>query len=65
MILVWILLSAVLLVENMIIPLQWYVFLWNSTTWALTFWAIIVWMMLWYWISWYMNSKDWDYEDSF
>ena len=52
-------LSAILIVENMVVPTQAFVFLSkSSTTWMLSIVSIIIWVAIWFWIRWFMNQED-------
>ena len=64
LILVWILFSAVLVIENMVIPLPAYVFIWNSHGWMLAILSIFTWMMIWYGMRW-ASISDKDNDDDF
>ena len=59
----WLALSAILIVENMVVPTQAFVFLsrW-STTWMLSFVSILIWIAVWFGLKWIL-SQDWDSYD--
>lgn len=57
LVLVGILFSAVLVIENMVVPLQAYVFVWITKTFVLAIASILTWMIIWYGVHGMMNSK--------
>lgn len=65
LVLIWILLASVLIIENMVVPFQGFIFLWVSTTWVLSMFSILIWIMIWFWVHWMMMNKDQEYDDSF
>ncbi len=59
LILVWILLGSVLIIENIVSGMIWYLFLsTNANTGMLSFVSILIWIIIWYWVRWYMNNKS-------
>ncbi len=54
----WILLGSVLIIENMVSWLFWYLFLDTSANnWLVIFVSILIWMGMWFWIKWLLSSK--------
>ena len=65
LILIWVLLSAVLVIENMVIPLPAYVLVWSSQGRMLSILSICTWIIIWYGIRWYSATKKKDdYSDN-
>jgi len=63
LILVWVLLGSVLIIENMVSWLFWYLFLDTSANnWLIIFVAILIWIGMWFWIKWILWKKN-DLED--
>ncbi len=66
LILIWVLLASVLVIENMVVWMIWYLFLdpWANVG-IVVFVAVIIWIMIWYWIKWNMtdNNND-DYDEN-
>jgi len=61
-ILAGILLGSILIIENIVSWMIWYLFLsTNVNTWMLVFVSILIWIMIWYWIKWYLTNKSSDY----
>ena len=54
-------LSAILIIENMVVKLPAYVFIdsWSSA-WFLSFISTILWIFIWYWIKWFLEKGSWD-----
>jgi len=63
LILTWILFSCILIIENVVIPMQAYVFVRLTKSWMLWLTCIWVWVMLWYWIRGAMIKKNFDDEE--
>ncbi len=63
LILTWILFSCILIIENVVIPMQAYVFVRLTKSWMLWLTCIWVWVMLWYWIRWSMIKKNFDDDE--
>ncbi len=62
---IWILLSSILLIENMVQPLP-HVFIWKSNTFTLSFISVIIWIWIWVWIRWFLSrNNDLDDENDF
>jgi hypothetical protein len=58
LILIWVLLGSILIIENMVSWLFWYLFLdTNANNWLIIFVAIIIWIGMWFWIKWILWSK--------
>ena len=56
---VWILLGSVLIIENMVSWLFWYLFLDQSANnWLIIFVAIVIWIGMWFWIKWILLKKN-------
>jgi hypothetical protein len=63
---IWILLSSVLIIENMVSWLTWYLFLdTNTNNWLIIFVAIIIWICMWFWIKWFFWEKKDTEEDDY
>ena len=59
LLLVGILLWSILVIENMVVWLMWYLFLDPGTNvWVIIFIAILIWIWMWYGTRWILNSKD-------
>lgn len=58
-------LSAILIVENMVVPTQAFVFLSrNSTSWMLSVVSILIWIWIWFGLKWFLSQdSDW-YDDN-
>jgi hypothetical protein len=55
---VWILLGSVLIIENMVSWLFWYLFLDTSANnWLVIFVSILIWIGMWFWIKWLVWTK--------
>lgn len=55
----WLALSAILIVENMVVPTQAFVFISkSSTSWMLSIISIILWIGIWFWFRWFLNQDD-------
>lgn len=65
LILVWILFSFILVIENMIVPLRSYVFIWNLNTWVLAVAGIMTWIVIGYGIKGKMTEQPQWEDDSF
>ena len=57
-------LSAILIIENMVVKLPAYVFIdsWSSA-WFLSFISTILWIFIWYWIKWFLEKDSWDNDN--
>ncbi len=65
-VLIWILLACVLIVENMIMNMPAYVFIWNSHSWKLWLICLAVGFMIWFWARGWLEKKNFDEdEDNF
>jgi hypothetical protein len=60
LILIWILFSFVLVIENMIVPLNAYVLIWNMKTWTLAIAGILTWIIIGYGL----RGKMWEQPNS-
>ena len=61
---IWILLWSVLIIENMVSWLFWYLFLDTSANnWLVIFVSIIIWIWMWFWIKWLISNKKGLEED--
>jgi hypothetical protein len=66
LILVGVLLGSVLIIENMVSSLTWYLFLDTSANnWLIIFVAIIIWICMWFWIKWFFWEKKDTEEDDY
>ena len=64
LILIWILLGSILIIENLVTWLRWYLFLSSSSsTWTLSGVSIVIWIMIWYWVRWLMVRKEGEEDD--
>ena len=58
-------LSAILVVENMVVPTQAFVFLSrNSTSWMLSVVSIIIWIWIWIWLKWLLSQDNDSYDEN-
>ncbi len=64
---VWVLLSSILIIENIVTSSSWYLFLdKNAGTWLIIFVSIIIWMAMWYGVKWIMSkNKNIEEDDSY
>ena len=64
---VWVLLSSILIIENIVTSTSWYLFLdKNASTWLIIFVSIIIWMAMWYGVKWIMSkNKNIEEDDSY
>lgn len=66
---IWLAAASTLIVENIVIPMQWFTFIWITTSWVLSWVSIIIWFLMWFWFYWWFiagRDKEDDYnEDSF
>jgi hypothetical protein len=55
---IWILLSSILIIENIVSWLTWYLFLDTSANnWLIILVSIIIWIGMWFWIKWFFWEK--------
>ena len=61
---VWILLGSILVIENMVMWVIWYLFLdaW-ANVWVIVLVSIIIWTSLWYWVRWILKNKNIEEEN--
>ena len=65
LILLWILSSCILIVENMVLGQNAFVYISNSSTWVLCVVSIITGMAMWYGIKWKFTENHTSEEDNF
>lgn len=60
----WIALGAILVIENMVNGITWYLFLDSSANvWIIIFISIWIWIWIWVWIKWILGIKKSPDED--
>lgn len=60
----WIALSAILVIENMVIPNTAYFFIDNSSSsWFVSLASTIIWIAIGYWIAWMRKKDDLGWDD--
>lgn len=65
LILIWILLASVLVIENMVLWMIWYLFLDSSANvWIIILVAVFIWISIWYWFRWNLSKKSWYDEEN-
>jgi len=62
---VWILLSSVLIIENIIVSAGAYLFLPYTNTWTVIFVSVLIWISIWFWIKWLTIKTDYKSEDDY
>jgi len=65
LILIWVLFGVVLIIENMVVPLQSYVFIWVTKTWILAIMSIITWILIGYGLRGKLTEQPKSDDDSF
>lgn len=60
----WLALAAILIVENVVMSSNAFVFLDSSSKWwILSIVSLIIWFLIWYWFKWFLNRDASDSEN--
>lgn len=56
-------LSAILIIENIVINSTWMIFVYHVNWWFLVSASVFIWITIWFWIKWFLNKDSSDDEN--
>ena len=64
MIILWVAITAILVVENIVLNYYSYVFMWYTSAWMLSLISVWVGTMIGFWLKWVLSSESQNSDDS-